>query len=490
LPRLKILFATPECFPFAKAGGLGDVAGALPVALAARGHDVRIVMPRYRVTKKHPAERLAGALGVPFGPATLWTGVARGSLPTPNPKRSVPVYFIEHDQYFDRDGIYGDASGGYGDNLERYGLLSRASLELCRYLGFEPDVIHVHDWPTCLVPVYLDTVERGTSIARAATVITIHNMAYQGWFERRDYPQTGLPFEPRALSTLEMFGQINLLKAGISASTIVSTVSPTYAREIQTKDGGEGLDGLLRARGGDVIGVLNGIDDNTWSPELDKHIAAPFSDRDMSGKALCKAALQRELGLEERPDVPMIGVVSRLVSQKGIDVISDVLHRLLDLDVQIVILGSGDSAQEQRFREMSHHSRSFRAWIGMNEGLAHRIEAGCDLFLMPSRYEPCGLNQMYSQRYGTLPIVRAVGGLDDTVENGETGFKLQDLTPDALVATVAWAVDTYRHAPARFRAMQLASMRKPMGWSHAAQQYEALYRLAMMRRRLDLRRTG
>ncbi len=484
MARLKILFATPECFPFAKAGGLGDVAGALPVALAQRGHDVRVVMPRYRVTKKHPAPRLSGPLGVPFGPREVWTGVCRSELV--GARRNVPVYFLEHDLFFDRDGIYGDAGGGYGDNLERYALLSRGSIELCRYLGFEPDVIHVHDWPTCLVPVYLDTVERGTAIARAATVITIHNMAYQGWFPRADFPQTGLPWDPRALSALELYGQLNLLKAGIARSTIVSTVSPTYAHEIQTRDGGEGLDGLLRSRGGDVIGVLNGIDEAAWNPEKDPHTTAPFSFRDLSGKALCKAALQRELGLEERPDVPLIGVVSRLVAQKGIDVIADCLGPLLDLGIQLVILGAGDGAMEHSFRELSHRSRSFRAWIGMNEGLAHRIEAGCDMFLMPSRYEPCGLNQMYSQRYGTLPIVRAVGGLDDTVENGETGFKLHDLTHDALIATVRWAVSIYRDQPAHFRAMQLRAMQKPMGWQHAAQHYEALYRLAMLRRRWEL----
>jgi starch synthase len=280
-----------------------------------------------------------------------------------------------------------------------------------------------------------------------------------------------------------MHGQLNLMKAGVLHSTIVSTVSPTYAREIQTKDGGEELDGLLRARGGDVIGVLNGIDEHAWNPETDPHIAAPFSFRDLSGKAACKTALQREVGLPERPEVPLIGVVSRLVGQKGLDLVLDALYRILSLDVQMVVLGSGDDRLEQGFEHASRTTTNFRVWRGMNEGLAHRVEAGSDMFLMPSRYEPCGLNQMYSQRYGTLPIVRAVGGLDDTVENGETGFKFQDLTEDALVATIAWALGVYERAPEHFRAMQIRAMQKPMGWSHAARNYEALYRLAMLRRR-------
>jgi len=484
MARLKVLFVTPECFPFAKTGGLGDVAGALPLALKAHGHDVRVVMPRYRVTKKRPSTPLAGPLGVPFGPGMLWAGVQRAELASAQPGQpKVPLYLLEHDQFFDRDGIYGDASGGYGDNLTRYAFLSRGAIELARFLGFEPDVIHVHDWPTCLVPLYLDTVEWGTPISRAATVLTIHNMGYQGWFGRSAFPETGLGWDTRALSSLEMHGQLNLMKAGVLHSTIVSTVSPRYAREIQTKDGGEGLEGLVRGRGGDVIGVLNGIDEHAWDPANDPHTAAPFSFRDLSGKAACKAALQKELGLPIEPDVPLIGIVSRLVGQKGLDVVADAIFRILSLGAQLVILGSGEHRLEAELESAARVSQRFRVWLGMNEGLAHRVEAGSDFFLMPSRYEPCGLNQLYSQRYGTLPIVRAVGGLDDTVDNGETGFKFHDLTEDALVATIAWAVGVYKNDPGHFRAMQLRSMQKPMGWGHAARHYEALYRLAMRRRR-------
>ncbi len=484
MPRLKILFSLPECFPFAKTGGLGDVGGALPIALAARGHDVRVVMPRYRVTRKFESKPLAGPLGIPYGPGTLWTGVRRGQLSS---KRGavVPVYFLDHDGLYDREGVYGDARGGYGDNTERYSVLSRGSIELCRYLGFEPDVIHVHDWPTCLVPVLLDTVEQGTALARAASVLTIHNMGYQGWSSRDSYSEMGLPFSPEILGALDLNGQLNLLKAGILHSTIVSTVSPNYAREIQTKEGGEGLDAFLRMRGGDVMGVLNGIDEEAWNPEVDPHIAANFSAEDLSGKAVCKAALQREMGLPERPDVPVIGLISRLVGQKGVDLVVDALYQLMATGAQFVFLGSGDKSIEEVFQRASLSTPNVRAFIGMNEGLAHRIEAGADLFLMPSRYEPCGLNQLYSQRYGTLPIVRAVGGLEDTVDNGSTGFKFHELSSEALVGTVRWALETYAE-PALFRSMQYRAMQKQSGWSHAAQQYEALYRFAVRKRRRAL----
>ncbi len=484
MPRLKVLFASPECFPFAKVGGLGDVVGALPLALAARGHDVRVVLPRYRSTRKLPSAEVAGALGVPSGAFTTWCGVRRAELASPRPGApKVPVYLLEHDRSFDRGGIYNDEHGSFGDDLERFSLFSRATIELCRYLGFEPDVIHVHDWPTALIPVYLDTLEADTSIARAATVLTIHNMGYQGWFPRADLGATGLPWGGLGARSLDMHGQLNLLKGGLCHATIVSTVSPTYANEIQTRDGGEGLDFLVRQRGADVIGVLNGIDDDGWNPERDPHIAAPFHAYDLTGKAACKAALQRELGLPERPDVPLVGMVSRLVGQKGVDVVAEALGALLSMDLQMVVLGSGESWAEDLFTATSRRSDRFRAWIGMNEGLAHRVEAGSDLFLMPSRYEPCGLNQMYSQRYGTLPIVRAVGGLDDTVESGVTGFKFRDLDADVLTRVVAWALDTYRRDPSGFREMQLRAMLKPMGWSYAARQYEALYRLAVGRRR-------
>jgi starch synthase len=479
MPRLRILFVASECVPFAKTGGLADVVGALPAALAERGHDVRVVIPRYRMTKKVPATRRPAPLEVQLGQRTSWGAVWETHLG----RGSARIYLLEHDQLFDRDGVYGDRFGEFGDNLARFAFLSRGALSLCHELGFVPDVVHAHDWPTCLAPVYLDTLEAHSSLARTASVLTIHNLGYQGWFDKERLPDTGLGWGSFHSRSLETYDRINLLKAGIFHSTLISTVSPTYAREIQAPGGGEGLDGALRARAGDIIGVLNGIDDEVWNPANDPLISANFTSSDLSGKAVCKATLQRDMGLAVRPDVPLIGVISRLVHQKGIDVFARAIPSILRLGAQLVVLGSGDAAAEELFARLSHTTEGFRAVVGMNEKLAHRIEAGADLFLMPSRYEPCGLNQMYSQRYGTLPIVRAIGGLDDTVENDMTGFKFHELSAEAITQATAWAVSIYRERPEHFRAMQAHAMAKRLGWSHAARQYEALYRMAVARRR-------
>ncbi|WP_420854394.1 glycogen synthase [Sorangium cellulosum] len=626
MPRLKILFVVSECVPFAKTGGLADVAGALPIALAAAGHDVRVVMPAYRVAKRylarqaglaeHPSggsqavaspavvaqaagapvvaaqaaaehaaaehaaaehaaaehaaaehaaaehaaaasaeaasaeaaeaaadpaaapaaaelataaaavadpaaaaatatgaavaalagsahaaaveqggeveptaerfapHRLPWALGVPLGAGgEVWTGVWETRIEPATPGAPAPiVYLLEHDVLYDRDGIYGDVHGEFGDNLARYAVLSRGALQLCHALNFWPDIVHVHDWQSALVPLYINVLEHRSPLARAATVLTIHNLGYQGWFNKMLLPTTGLGWDQFHRFCLEAYDSLNLLKAGIYNATIVSTVSPRYAQEIQTWEGGEGLDGVLRDRGTDVIGILNGIDDSIWNPATDPHIAATYSAEDLSGKRLCKAALQREMGLDERPEVPLLGLISRLATQKGIDILAGALDHILSLDVQLVVLGSGERWAEELFSRRAGSSDRFRVHIGMNEGLAHRIEAGADLFLMPSRYEPCGLNQLYSQRYGTLPVVRAVGGLDDTVENNITGFKFEEMSSMALGNTVAWAVHLYRADPAYFRTMQVRAMKKNFGWAHAARQYEALYRLAISRR--------
>jgi starch synthase len=325
-------------------------------------------------------------------------------------------------------------------------------------------------------------VEARGPLGRAATVLSIHNMGYQGWFGADDFWWTGLPGRVLREGSLGEGGALNLLRGGLLHATVNSTVSPTYAKEVMGRSGGAGLDWVFRARGQPVVGILNGIDDDAWNPASDPYTVAPFDKSDLTGKAACKAALQAELGLPVRPDVPLFGIVSRLVAQKGIDLIAGALERLLSLDVQLAVCGSGDKWMEELLARAGRMTGRVGAFFGMNEGLAHRIEAGADLFLMPSKYEPCGLNQMYSQRYGTLPVVRAVGGLDDTVDNFATGFKFWDDSADALAQCAAWAVHVYRHDPAHFRAMQLRAMDKPMGWSHACKQYEALYRLAMRRR--------
>jgi starch synthase len=492
MPALpSILFVSSECAQFVKAGGLGDVVAALPVALRSLGYDVRIVIPRYDVIPTSSLERHRVPLGVPLGPAggEAWSAVYETRLGGPG-GGDIPVYLLDHESLFGRGYLY-DPPGSYAsDNLVRFAFLCRGALQLCKYLGWRPDVFHVHDWPTALLPVYLNTIERYGPLGRSASVLTIHNLAHQAKFPSADLPATRIPWSEFRTDGLEDFGGVSPLKGGLYHATKLTTVSPRYAEEIRTAMGGAGLDAVVRLRGADLVGILNGIDERVWDPRSDPAIAAPFDGTDLAGKAQCKRALQREMGLSERPDVPLIGIVSRLSEQKGTDVVLAALTRLLDLGTQVVLLGSGDRPAEGYLAMRSKLGEGrFRAWIGFNESVAHRIEAGSDLFLMPSRFEPCGLNQMYSQRYGTLPVVRATGGLDDTVENydpatGEgTGFKLWDLSADSLVATVSWAVETYRERPDHFLAMQKRAMRKPFGWDRAALRYGDVYRWAVAARR-------
>jgi starch synthase len=484
--KLSVLFVASECAHFVKAGGLGDVVASLPVALRAQGHDARILIPRYDVIASETLWRHEGPLGVPLGKGEAWASVLESVIPGSD----VPVYLLDHQSFFGRGYLYDPPGGAALDNLVRYAFLSRGALQLCKRLRWTPDVIHVHDWPTALVPIYLNTLEAGGPLASIATVLTIHNLAHQAKYPAADLAATGIPWSEFRADGLEDFGAVNALKGGLFHATKLTAVSPGYAAEIRTRDGGAGLDGLIRYRGGDLVGILNGIDESVWNPRHDGAIAAPFDADDLSGKVLCKRALQRDLGLAERPRVPLIGVVSRLNQQKGIDIILAALSRLLDLDAQMVVLGSGDRAAEAYLHVRSQYGGDrFRARIGFDESLAHRIEAGADLFLMPSRFEPCGLNQMYSQRYGTLPIVRATGGLNDTVDNydpvtgGGTGFKFQDLNVDSLVATVRWAIETYREHPQDFLAMQRRAMLKHFGWSGAAERYVEVYEWAIAARR-------
>jgi starch synthase len=481
-----VLFVASECSPYAKAGGLGDVVGALPAALRARGHDVRVVIPRYDTIPLDGFTRHDAPLAVPLGDGEAWSAVYE----TRQPGTDVPVYLLDHRELFGRGYLYDPPGGTAWDNLARFAFLSRGAFQLCRHLGWVPDVFHVHDWPTALVTMYLNTVEARGEFARSASVLTIHNLAHQARFPAWDWAATHVGWSVFNDQGVEDHRAVNVLKGGLYHATMLTAVSPRYAAEIRTPGGGAGLDGVLRFRGGDLVGILNGIDETVWDPSRDPSLAAHYSAEDLSGKAECKRALQREFGLAERADAPLIGVVSRLGEQKGTDVIAAALDGILALGAQVVVLGSGDTETERFLLDRSHHGGDrFRAWVGFNEALAHRIEAGSDLFLMPSRFEPCGLNQMYSQRYGTLPIVRATGGLDDTVENYDpqtgagTGFKLWDLSPRSLVETVRWAVETYRDHPDAFRAMQVRAMRKRFGWGVAAERYGEVYRWAVERRR-------
>jgi starch synthase len=486
MPALKVLFTASEVDPFRKTGGLADVAGALPKALKRRGIDVRVVMPLYQGIRWHELDRLDGTVAVP-----MWWGTARAAVRLGRlPGSEVPIYFLEYNRYFDRPYLYGPPGDAYPDNLERFSFLSRAALEVSKALGFIPDVLHAHDWQTALGPVYLNTVEWAKPLHGAASVFTIHNLAYQGNFDGGAMFITGLGREHYNSSEFEHFGDLNLMKAAIAHSTMLSTVSPTYAREIQTPEFGFGLDGVLAARNGDLRGILNGIDIEEWNPAHDPHLPVPFDARRLAGKAKDKAALQAEVGLPARPDLPLYGVVGRLTPQKGYDVLARALDRLLSWDLQMVLLGSGDQEAERFFAATSEaRADRFRATIGFDNGLAHRIEGGSDFFVMPSRFEPCGLNQMYSLRYGTLPIVRATGGLVDTVQSydeaggGGTGFMFQDLTAGALADTIGWSLSTYYHRPKHVTAMRKRAMAQDFSWERAAAEYERLYLDAYQRRR-------
>jgi starch synthase len=483
---LKVLFVASEVAPFVKTGGLGDVVGALPKALRRRGVDARVVVPLYAGLDWNALERLEGAIDVPMWWGNARAGVRLGRLPGSD----VPVYFLEYHRYFDRPHVYGPPGDAYPDNLERFTFLSRGALQLAKALRFVPDVLHANDWQAALAPVYVNTVEWAQPLHGTATVFTIHNMAHQGVTDGGAMFVTGLGRGHYHPGEFEHFGALNLLKAALRHSDLISTVSPTYAREIQTAEHGFGLDGVLRERSGELWGILNGIDVEEWDPATDRHLPQRFSRDDLAGKDACKAALQREMGLPVNPRVPMLGVVGRIASQKGLDVLAHAMDRILAWDVQFVLLGTGDRDGEHYFRSLeARYPHRFRACIGFSDGLAHRIEAGSDFFVMPSRFEPCGLNQLYSLRYGTLPIVRATGGLVDTVSTydeasgGGTGFMFDHLTPDAVASTVGWAVSTWYDRPHHVQAMRRRAMAQDFSWDRAAETYERLYLAAYQRRR-------
>lgn len=483
---LRVLHIASECAPFKKTGGLGDVVGALPKAQRALGVDARVVVPLYRGIDWNAQARLPYTLTVPMGGGAAFGAVRRGVLPGSD----APVYFLEQNHYFDRDGVYGDSSGDFGDNVARFTYLCRGAFALCRAEGFVPDIVHAHDWQAALAPVFVDTTEWGTELHGAATVLTIHNMGYQGVFRPEALQSTGLGWEHFHGGELEHFGTLNLLKGGLVHATRISAVSPTYAREIQTREQGAGLDGVVRARASDLVGILNGVDERVWDPATDPHLPARYSAEDMRGKAGCKAALQREVGLPERADVPLFGVVTRLTSQKGMDLLVSILPTLLDADVQLVVLGSGDPGLERAFgAAAAMRGDRLRAALRFDDGLAHRIEAGADFFVMPSRYEPCGMNQMYSLRYGTLPIVRATGGLADTVWGYDgatgrgTGFVFHEPSPRALLDTMGQAAHVFHERAHDLAKMRAAAMGQPFGWDRAALAYQQLYLEAWASRR-------
>lgn len=481
---MKILMVTSEVSPYAKSGGLADAVASLAKALKKSGNDVRIVLPRYYSIDRLKLESVPGPLGVPMGNGEEWCSIYQGTLP----QTEIPVYFVEHEAFFGRDGIYGDKTvSDFPDNPKRFAFFSRAAFQLCRKILWIPDIMHAHDWPSSLVPVYQNLLENRGEFAGTKTVLTIHNLGYQGIYDKSVFPFFGLPWEAYHGSGLEYFGSMNLLQAGISNAGKITTVSPTYAREIQTSNLGCTLDGLLRYRSGDLVGILNGVDYDEWNPETDIYIPAHYSMDNLSGKQICKRELQKEFGLEQNPDIPVIGMVSRLTDQKGIgDLFGPMYgaawHICAKMDVQFAVVGSGDKWCEQELASLSGRLANFKAKIGYSEKFAHLIEAGSDFFMMPSKYEPCGLNQIYSLKYGTLPIVRRTGGLADTVASYNddkgtgTGFVFDDLTPQAIFDTAGWAVYTYFNRTDHLEAMRKAAMSQCFSWDKSVKEYVALYR--------------
>ncbi len=494
---LKILMVTSEVVPFAKAGGLGDMVAALSAELQRQGHDVRVILPRYYSIDIGRLQRVGGPLGVPLGDAEEWCAVYQSRLP----EAEVPVYFLDHEVLYGRDGIYGTRDEpGFSDNLQRFALLSRGAFQLCRALEWIPDVMHVHDWPAALVPVCLYAREQAGDFAATGSMLTIHNLGHQGVFPEEEF--TSLPFAPDLYSSagFESPDGLNLLQAGIHNADILTTVSPTYAEEIQTPELGDGLDGLLRSRSSDLFGVLNGMDYAVWNPETDLHIPANYSHDDLGGKAINKEALQQAMSLEIDPEVPIVAMISRLVDQKGFGELCGPTHGSLwsichDLDLQFVILGTGDAWCEDELATLADKLPNLSVALEYNDPLAHLIEAGADFFLMPSVYEPCGLSQMYSLRYGTLPIVRRTGGLADTVSSydeatGEgTGFVFDDLTPKAIANSVGWAVWAWYNKPEHIAAMRRRAMRLRFSWHESAARYGELYQWAIDRRSGDTPRS-
>lgn len=497
---LRVVLASSEAVPFSKTGGLADVVGALAKSLDQRGHDVTLIVPDYylmRQTAKNLPE--ISETGLRFS-ISMSGRVVTGTVNwTILPDSHVRVLLIRQPEYFDRRALYQELGHGYVDNCERYSFFSRAVLEVCRQMVLRPDVIHCNDWQTGLIPALLHSqYSQRPGFEHTASVMTLHNMAYQGRFWHFDMPLTGMDWKYFNLHQMEAWGDLNLLKTGIAFADQITTVSPTYAKEICTPDGGYGLEGLLRYRQRDLVGILNGIDDEVWNPETDLCLPAKYSSATVEqGKPQCKSQLQKRTNLPQQADVPLIGMVSRMADQKGFDLVMGATDRLLRQNLQMVFLGTGDPDYEAQLKELAvTYPSKVAVEIGFDESLAHQIEAGSDAFLMPSRFEPCGLNQMYSLKYGTVPIVRNVGGLADSVINFEsdatsadvisksletaTGFSFTEYSHEAFAYTVERALKTYGQK-ATWQKLIRNGMAADFSWSRSADAYVDVYRRAKQR---------
>ncbi|ACO34540.1 MULTISPECIES: glycogen synthase GlgA [Acidobacterium] len=483
---MHIVFAAPECVPFAKTGGLADVVGALPQQLVRMGHQVTVYLPYYRQIAVKTPEKIYAirSLTIPFQYYNHFVGVLDGGE-----RDGVRYYFVECPELFDREFLYGSPSGDYLDNWERFGLFARAVLEASKLLGV-PDVFHVHDWQTGMLPVYLRTTyATDPMLFRAGVVMTVHNAGYQTYFPPQTTEKLLLPWDTFHMDRLEHYDTLNFLKGGIVYSDAITTVSKRYAQEIQTPEFGFSLEGVFERRAADLHGILNGVDYSDWDPSHDGYIAAHYTPEKLEAKQLCRKDLLHAFGAPSLAEnIPVLSIVSRFATQKGFDILADAADRLLAKDVVLIVLGTGEPYYENIFREMqNHHPGKVFVKVAYDNALAHKVEAGGDLFLMPSRYEPCGLNQIYSLRYGNVPVVHATGGLDDTIqpwngaEKSGTGFKFHDYSADALLGSIDEALAVFADKAA-WQTLMRNGMAQDYSWTKPAQEYEALYNEVARRR--------
>lgn len=475
---MRILFVASEALPYVKTGGLADVAEALPRALVKLGHEVAVFLPRYRGVES--ASVVLPSMTIPQGVRLRFPAITSGGL-----HRGVRYFFLDDPFYFDREGLYGDRNRDFPDNAERFTEFSRAAIELAKQVWL-PDVVHCHDWQTAMVPVLLrSSYGDDPVVSDLPVVFTIHNMGYHGIFPKEALATAGIPAELFHPGRIEFFGNINFLKGGLVYSDYLTTVSRKYAQEIQTPEFGFGLEGVVRMRADRLVGILNGVDYAQWSPDRDTLIPAKYSAANLAGKKACKKVLLEEFKLvSDNPNRPVLGIVSRFADQKGFDLIADMVSRLLHEDILMAVLGTGERRYEEMFRALAKDFPGrVGATIAYDNRLAHLVEAGSDIFLMPSRYEPCGLNQIYSLRYGTVPVVRATGGLDDTIEAFDlehgtgTGFKFTEYSGDALLHAIRQALHSYS-SDGVWNRIQLNGMAKDFSWNTSAVEYAKLYEAA------------
>jgi starch synthase len=484
---IKIVLVSSEVAPFSKTGGLADMSGSLPGVLKRMGCDVKVVTPLYAMVKKSGCalKTLLKDVKVVIGKKSVKGDISVAAL-----NGGVDTYLIERDEYYNRDYLYGTSKGDYSDNAARFAFLSLMTLELCKEIGFQPDVIHCNDWQSGLIPAYLRTLYRDDPFyAHTAVLFTIHNMAYQGNFHKNELDLTGLPPEIFNAQGIEFWGKVSFLKAGTVYSEVITTVSQTYSLEIQTPEYGHGMEGILSHRKDDLVGIINGVDYEAWSPEKDPIILANYSRDDLYGKSECKKDLIAQFGLPESlKNFPLLGMVSRLADQKGIDLLAEIMEDLMKLNVGVVLLGTGELKYHELFNSITQkYPRKAGIQLCYDNNLAHKIEAGCDMFLMPSKYEPCGLNQIYSLRYGTIPVVRATGGLEDTIkdytlspEKGN-GFKFTDYTPKAFLDKIKEALVVYEDKSVWLELVK-RGMALDFSWEDSARQYIDLYHKARSKR--------